>query len=541
MINASDFSKIIDKKFWDHIISESTYLDVVKWQDLAKDDFLKELANSLNTFSHSFQSPEYIFFSKDFGILRRVKCYNISDTCIYYYCLKSIQTEIVNQIKSIPHIYGGFRLSPDLKLKKEDLEKLTFDPLYETFAKNNFRYEWSDYQNLAKALSDQSFDFYIHIDIAHFYDDINFDILEKHLRDVSTKGEVIDLLFYFLRNSDKRDLGYFSNNTGVPQEEVGEMSRLLANFYLHEFDERINIQIGKVLKHEDFIFTRYADDMWIAFRGEKLEAERITQTVSAELLKLKLHINEKKIKFLTKDQFDEHWHFDTWDKVFLLKKDYDKTYKLINKCYANQKGRWFSPFFYALKSFTSDDKNVKLINKSKSESFLSMLINTPKLAYKHSNIPYPFFKAFFIRFPKQKTRIVELLKENKFIHPHIEYFILSLLSLSCDPLNEIFEILFDFYFKAVQRYPQWFSRIICVSFFIKHESFLIADHTRRDKLLKHFDKGFKSHNQIERRYNLVLINKLVRFAEAKELIKNTYNHPNDLKFVDYLSLNPSVI
>lgn len=535
MIKAQDFAKTIDKSFWDHITKETTYLDVVKWKDIEKDTFLMDLANAINSFSHSFQSPEYIFFSKDKGILRRVKCYNISDTCIYYYCLKTIQTDIVNKIKSVSNIYGGFRLSPDLKLTKEDLANLPYDPLYENFARNNYRYEWSDYQNLAQALSNANYNYYIHIDIAHFYDDINFDILEKHVRDVSTKGEVIDLLFYFLRNSDKRDLGYFANNTGVPQEEVGEMSRLLANFYLHEFDVRINTQIEKVLGNNEFIFTRYADDMWIAFNGEELEAERITQTVSAELLKLKLHINEKKINFYSKETFDEHWHFETWDEVFLAKNNHSKIYEMLNECFSKKKGRWFSPFSYLLKAFLSSPENVKLISAAEAPSFFLMFINTPKLAYKNSNIPYEFFKAFFLKFPEQQTLIINLAKENKFVHPHIEYFVLSILSKCCEPLVEIFQLLYDFYFKAVKRYPQWYSRIICLKFFIENEVFFAENKEKRDKLLKHFKDCTKSHNEIERRYNLVLINDLSKYAEAKELLRNTYNHPNDLKFVDFLS------
>ena len=221
--------------------------------------------------------------------------------------------------------------------------------------------------------------------------------------------------------------------------------------------------------------------------------------------------------------------------LFKILRSPKKVLALIKKCYSKKNGRWFSPFLYLLKSFTSNKKNALLIPKKDADLFLSMLLLTPQLAYKTSNIPYPFFSEFFNRFPDQKNRLVELIIENKFVHPHTEYFVLSIFSKCCSPLSETFELLFQFYFKAIKRYPQWYSRVICISFFIENIGLLKSDKAKRDKLLKHLGNAENFHNEIERRYNLSLIHELSIYKEAKSLIEKVYNYPTDLKFIDYLS------
>ena len=71
----------------------------------------------------------------------------------------------------------------------------------------------------------------------NFYDNINLSLLEKKLliSVPSEKMEFINMLMYFLRNWNLKNDKYHLKSVGIPQNEFGDQSRLLANFYLHYY------------------------------------------------------------------------------------------------------------------------------------------------------------------------------------------------------------------------------------------------------------------------------------------------------------------
>lgn len=279
MIDIKRFEISIDNSFWNYITKKSSFADVINFDDIEKKSFIIELANKVNHYEHHFAVPEFLFLPKSNGILRKIKVFSLADSVLYYYCVKEMQNELSNVIKSVPNVFGGFKFSPDLRMKNSDLDQFKSNPEYEKFAKNNYRKEWSEYQNIAEAISARQYDYYIHIDIAHFYDDINLDILEKRLRSyIYEKDSIIDLLFHILKNSDREDFGYSPTTSGLPQEEIGEMSRLLANFYLNSFDQNLTNWLKKYFKceiNEKFVYTRFADDMWVSFNGESYDSYEV--------------------------------------------------------------------------------------------------------------------------------------------------------------------------------------------------------------------------------------------------------------------------
>lgn len=542
IVDVRRFKDAIDSRFWKHITKESSFKDILDYKDTRKDKFVSEVAKNLNSFEHHFSKPFYNYIPKAHGILRKIKSYTLADTCIYYYCVKQLEDLLSNEIKKTNHVFGGFRFTKDLKVSKKYLDELAFDPEYgSVLAENNFREEWSDYQNLAQSLYERHYDLYIHIDVAHFYDDINLDILENKLRDVAiNKSKIIDLLFNFLRLSDKTDLGYIPSSVGVPQEDVGEMSRLLANFYLSSFDQRIDEHINKNFTDGDCFYTRYADDMWFCLNGDINEAHKLIQKVSFELNKLKLHINESKLKFFHSDEFNEYWMFYDWIEMFENKSNinylYDKYWILHN----NKEGRWFSLALYILRAIISNNEYPKedIINNllttfDEAYNFLHSIITEPKFTFRINNETSLFFKCLINKYPNLKSCLKDFLYSDQNIYPNVEYFILEFLVGTCNEKDTDF--FYDYYFKATTLNHHWYSRCLCLKFLINY-SFVLENtiYTKElQKLIKHFGNSSYRFNRIERRYAMYLIYGL-RFRKGDEVLNKFFNLPEDKAFLEYI-------
>jgi hypothetical protein len=295
----------VDRLFWRHITRETVVLDIVHFADIDRQQYLRELSSRVRSGNYHPTTCWTIGFPKMGGVIRPVMAMSLADACVYYFCVKKIQDRLVKEIGVVEHVYGGFRITEPLRLRPSHLDNLVFDPSYEGFSSYNFRKAWSEYQNLAKRLSEAKFDYYMHLDIAHFYDAIRLDLLERQVRNVvSEDGAVVDLLFYFLRNlKPSYQVTYSDNSVGLPQEEAAEMSRLLANFYLSQFDRAIVPPLSALFTSDRgalYQYTRYADDIWIAFHGERFLANKAAQIVGQVLSDIGLHLNDAKTRVLNK-------------------------------------------------------------------------------------------------------------------------------------------------------------------------------------------------------------------------------------------------
>ncbi|MBS4035864.1 MAG: hypothetical protein KGZ85_15475 [Ignavibacterium sp.] len=539
MIDKSEFIKSIDIPFWKHITKESFFRDIINYRDVNREKFLNELVDDLVSYNYAFKLPYYLYAPKSKGVVRKVKIFNLSDISIYYYCIKQIQDEIISVIKLIPNVFGGFRITKDLKFDESKIEETTYDPAYEN-ALNiyGFRKEWGEYQKLARYLYDKKFKYYIHIDIAHFYDDINLDILERTLRSkINKKQNVIDLLFYFLRNADKRDLGYNPANVGIPQEELGEMSRLLANFYLNSFDVDITSYLNKIFNKNDHIYSRYADDIWISFNGKKDDAQKIIQVCSFYLQKLKLNLNEQKIKILNRKEYYNYWYFKEFDKILRTKRAdsiLNMFSRLTQTTEKNKGGRWFSPANYAFKVFTGKTKNAKYIKSYKeARSFVDEILGNPKLSYKVNESSYTFLNTLILKYPRLGEYLVRYLYSPKNIYPHTEFFVLQFLIRYYKTKNKI-EFFYRFYKKSHFLEYQWYSRVLCLKYFIENVDILRSKHPRKLKPLSDLLKNkSRNMNKLERRYSMFLLKK-INNDYSKKVLKENFIQVEDISFKLYI-------
>ena len=124
----------------------------------------------------------------------------------------------------------------------------------------------------------------VDIDLSKYFDTINHDILMEILRRDIKDETVLILIKRFLKSGVMVDGLVFPTDEGSPQG--GNLSPLLANIYLNEYD--------KVLEERGHRFVRYADDLMILMRSKK-GAERVMESSRKYLENtLKLKVNQTK-------------------------------------------------------------------------------------------------------------------------------------------------------------------------------------------------------------------------------------------------------
>lgn len=241
--------------------------------------------------------------------------------------------------------YGGFSMSGELR-KKEEIE---FGNINEApFSNSPYTYNplawvnaWRDFQKKAHAYSNEDgYSYFIKFDIANFYDCVSLSILENKIRGTRDKEnfDTIDLLFCFLKGWNRKFHKYSQKTLGILQDEVGDCSRILANFFLQDFDK----VFAEYCSSFGIRYLRYADDMIIMGKDE-LAAKKALFEASKELNKIGLNINSSKVDiFESKADFDYYWAFNIFDKLGDSedKKEVTEGIKMYSKCRNNKNKRF---------------------------------------------------------------------------------------------------------------------------------------------------------------------------------------------------------
>lgn len=131
---------------------------------------------------------------------------------------------------------------------------------------------------------DQGYTWAVDIDLSKYFDIINHDLLMEILRRDIRDETLLILIKRFLRSGVMVDGLVHATEEGSPQG--GNLSPLLANIYLNEFD--------RTMEERGHRFARYADDI-IVLMPTKKGATRVMETCRKYLEgKLKLRLNENK-------------------------------------------------------------------------------------------------------------------------------------------------------------------------------------------------------------------------------------------------------
>lgn len=282
---------------------------------LKREPYLTSLFGQIQSTSYSPHPPrEYIVSNKYNLVSRIVPVLSVDDICVYYFCIKSLENDIA--INRIEGTYGGFRMGGPLRVKEEQeftqIMEIPFSVPPYSYNPQAWVQAWRDFQKKALIYS-AGYSCFIMFDVANFYDTINLAVLERKLRSSCDKVSlsIIDLLFYFLRNWNKRFDRYAPRTVGLPQDEVGDCSRVLANFYLQDFDESF---YGYCVKR-NMGYLRYADDI-IVMGNDPYSTKEALFFASKELSKIGLNINPGKVSvFESKQAFSEYWAFDIFDRL----------------------------------------------------------------------------------------------------------------------------------------------------------------------------------------------------------------------------------
>jgi len=301
---------------------------VEKKGNLGLKPILEDLTRSIANNNYLPSVPHgYLGMSKGAGVTRFVPVLTREDMLTYYALTLSLQDFLVENLKGV---YGAYLVVPkkankniaNFDMQKDlPIETLDLPIIFEWGSGFNFSLkksawikDWKKYVDFLNEAMNEVPRHYklITTDIANFYDTINIDKLSEKLSRRLAKMDaderyfdVKDLLITFLRFWDRRLGGYQPSSKGIPQELTSDASRLLANFYLINFD----LEFQKYCEENDLRYARWADDI-VVFGASESKLELAIHKASKILLKEGLNLNSSKTKLYTKSQFKKFRGFD---------------------------------------------------------------------------------------------------------------------------------------------------------------------------------------------------------------------------------------
>lgn len=289
----------------------------------------------------------YDVLDKGGGVPRVVPVLEFDDLAIFYFCCRYLEKSISSG--RVERTYGGYNLSSMLRNKEleemsvyqEEWEESRAAEMadYSYFGSGSVRpniwvKEWKEFQRVSyQIVTTKLPHFALKYDISNFYDNIPLDKLEARLRRICKREEhiVIDLLFVFLRNWNRSHEGYGGKTVGIPQDESGESSRLLANTYLQNYDHWLKSQADKI----GAIYLRYSDDQ-VLFGANQRELTQLMYRAGLFLRKDGLNINSGKVTLFDDiREYGAYWSYE-WFAELDADSSPDKveeiTLKFLDRC-----------------------------------------------------------------------------------------------------------------------------------------------------------------------------------------------------------------
>lgn len=327
MDNKKKFKNYFNRDFWRAFQDKQSFFDIPK-NKIGKDLFIENLYKEIQEKNYYPSVPScHIDRDKGNGVARVVPVFTLKDYCLYYYCIKKIEDKIA--YNRIENTFGGWTLG-GLMRKSEDSEmekrRKNFNR-YEDFMAELHGISVSEYSfnpiAWAKAYGDlnsklyanakaKKYKYVAELDIANYYDSIRLDILEMRIREIVNEkhADIVSLLFHFL-NYWNRNINLYNKQTvGIPQDAMGDCSRILANFYLQPYDK----MVYELCKQNGCKYFRYADDQFL-FSEDKNKLHLLIFKVSKKLNSLGLSVNQKKVRIRTTEDLIIHRSFEIFDLI----------------------------------------------------------------------------------------------------------------------------------------------------------------------------------------------------------------------------------
>jgi hypothetical protein len=327
-MSKKEFKKYFNKYFWKAFRGNALFYRKEDLNEEYREKILDELYEEILNRKYYPSIPKInLYQEKNIGIARCIPVFEIKDYCLYYFCIKQIEDKIA--FNRTENTYGGWSLGGKFrKAEDEEIEHLSIEHnSLEDIIANELEISISTYSFNPKAWSkaygdlnsklystivSNDYKFCIEIDIANFYDSINLDLLELWIREIGDKenSEQISILFHFLRYWNRNDNCYNRKTIGIPQDALADCSRILANFYLQDYDQ-FAFEICQANKLKYF---RYADDQFIFGNTEK-DLKNAVFEFSKKLNSINLNINSKKAYLWKVDELLDYRSFKLFDLV----------------------------------------------------------------------------------------------------------------------------------------------------------------------------------------------------------------------------------
>jgi hypothetical protein len=322
MLDYPSFKKLFGRNFWKSF--KRVQIPLPK-SSSDKDDLLQSVYSSIQSRTYSPSNPEfYMSYNKGFGVARITPVFCIQDYIVYYYCIIRLEFKLAQN--RTENTFGGWSISGLEYRSAEESEingklQSLYDPSVSmpswSFSPKAWYAAYRDYNaKLYCSLQQSTSGYVVELDIANYYDSINLNILQRKIGEIFNVDyrDEISLLFHFLKHWNKSIHHYNPQTVGLPQDAMSDCSRILANFYLQEYDRYMK----EICDGCNAQYFRYADDQVILVQ-DKQDIEHIVYSASRKLLALGLSINQKKVQVKTLDQAIEYRSYRIFD--LLLKPD----------------------------------------------------------------------------------------------------------------------------------------------------------------------------------------------------------------------------
>ena len=199
--------------------------------------------------------------------------------------------------KEIPKADGGVRKLGIPTVKDRIFQQAIAQqlmPIYEAqFSDGSFGYHpgrsAKDAIIKVKEYAEEGYRYAVSIDLSKYFDTLNHELLLNILRRNVKDERVIQWIKRYLKSGVMQDGVVADTEEGSPQG--GNLSPLLANVYLNEFDQEF--------QKRGVPFVRYADDIVLLAKSERA-AKRLLETSTNYLEgKLKLTVNKDKSRLVS--------------------------------------------------------------------------------------------------------------------------------------------------------------------------------------------------------------------------------------------------
>ncbi len=374
-ITKESFLNCFNRNVYNKIIKETTVeIPVISYSEYK--NCLAKLYEKLAQNNYSPLSPEtYVLIPKTEHVARTIPILNFQDESFYYFVCKILENEIAEN--RVANTFGGWRLGNSLKAKEqEDIADIQY--VYNSYNPALWSKEWKEFVNISRAfVNSGEFKYVIKLDISNFYDSINLNILFNKLNQKVSKEKFwcIQYLMYFLKYWNKKIDDYQPRSTGLPQTEFGDQSRLLANFYLQDYD----LAVKNICEKMNAEYVRYADDQLIFLRDDN--SQEIILTVNRELNRLGLNLNAAKCKMLTIEELSELYLYESL--ALLDENKYDESFDLFKRIYIRNEGVRFDTY---LKRILNEKIGLKRLNIENRSYAKTILFDKKFLLYCNSRI-----------------------------------------------------------------------------------------------------------------------------------------------------------